>query len=128
MTARTKKSSDLSLRDLLSRLSPVRAARLLGKDGNQLLLRGGKWDVSIDDQVTLRHDRFRLRLPEAVVDIALDAGARHRLRCTCSGCSGPCEHVGAALSLILEEKLTLGLAKAPPDPRPVSGVSPRREA
>jgi superfamily II DNA or RNA helicase len=123
VTTRTKKSSDLSLRDLLSRLSPVRAARLLGKGGNQLLLRGGKWDVSIDDQVTLRHDRFRLRLPEAVVDIALDARARHRLRCTCSGCSGPCEHVGAALSLILEEKLTLGLAKAPPDPMPVEGLS-----
>ena len=56
-------------------------------------------------------------------DITLDAGARHRLRCTCSGCSRPCEHVGAALSLILEEKLTLGLAQAPPDPRPVEGLS-----
>jgi hypothetical protein len=35
----------------------------------------------------------------------------------------PCEHAGAAFSLILEEKLALGLADAPPERVPVESLS-----
>jgi len=35
----------------------------------------------------------------------------------------PCEHAGAAFSLILEEKLALGLADAPPERAPVESQS-----
>jgi hypothetical protein len=35
----------------------------------------------------------------------------------------PCEHAGAAFSLILEEKLALGLAGAPPARAPAENVS-----
>src|SRR5258708_19176281 len=41
--------------------------------------------------------------------------ARNRLEWCCDSCDSPCEHVGAAFSLILEEKLALGLADAPPE-------------
>ena len=44
------------------------------------------------------------------------AEARQRLHWNCTQCESACEHVGAAFSLILEDKMRLGLA-APPKPR-----------
>src|SRR5207244_5054337 len=51
-----------------------------------------------------------------IVTITLANEARQRLHWSCSQCFQACEHVGAAFSLILEEKTALGLA-APPKPR-----------
>ncbi|MFH2000389.1 MAG: DEAD/DEAH box helicase, partial [Planctomycetota bacterium] len=55
--------------------------------------------------------------------ITLRDDARQRLGCSCTACPTPCEHVGAALSLILEEKTALGLAVPPPDRTPVESLS-----
>ena len=41
----------------------------------------------------------------------------------CSSCTTSCEHQGAAFSLILEEKLALGLAAPPPEKVPVESLS-----
>ncbi len=49
--------------------------------------------------------------------------ARDRLEWHCSACNVPCEHAGAALSLILEEKLALSLADTPPEREPVESLS-----
>ena len=40
----------------------------------------------------------------------------------CSACNGACEHQGAALSLILEEKLALGLSAPPPQRKPMESL------
>ena len=37
------------------------------------------------------------------------------MRFICSACEGPCEHIGAAISLVLEEKSALGLTTEPPE-------------
>lgn len=42
---------------------------------------------------------------------------------TCSACPVICEHLGAALSLILEEKTAFGLAAPPPERVPVESLS-----
>ena len=72
----TKKDGELTLKDQLSRLSYVQACKLLGAEGRQLIQRGGKHDVILDDQVTLGNDRFRLSLPDAVTTITLSSDAR----------------------------------------------------
>lgn len=119
----TKQSAELTLRDLLSQLSFAQACKLLGPEGPSLIRRGGAFEISIPDEVSLNGESFCLRLPDAAVMIDLDPGARGRLRWRCSACDGACEHTGAAFSLILEEKTALGLAAAPIERTPVESLS-----
>ena len=51
------------------------------------------------------------------------AAARNRLRFNCTACQTLCEHVGAAVSLVLEEKTALGLAAPPDERRPMETLS-----
>jgi hypothetical protein len=45
-----------------------------------------------------------------------------RLQRGCTACESLCEHVGAAFGLILDEKMALGLAAAPPERVPVESL------
>ena len=119
----TKASSELTLFDRLSRLSFHSAAKLLGAEGSRLITAGGKYDIDIFTQVQFDRDRFRLTLGGPVVTLSLNPAARDRLEWCCNTCDVPCEHAGAAFSLILEEKLALGLANAPPDRPPVESLA-----
>src|SRR5580700_5899730 len=103
----TKPSAELTLFDTLSRLTFTRAAKLLGPDGNRLIATGGKFDIDLTTQVKFDRDMFRLTLDGAAVTLTLSPAARHRLEWRCDACEVPCEHAGAAFSLILEEKLAL---------------------
>lgn len=116
MKAKVNGSRSLTLRDRLSRLTYRDACRLLGEDGPQLIRRGGNFDVDISEQVYFGGDLFRLKLSGAVVTLTMMAEVPHSLNWNCTRCRTACEHVGAALSLILEEKMALGLA-APPSER-----------
>jgi superfamily II DNA or RNA helicase len=122
-TAKVLPSGRLSLKDRLSRLTFSEACALLGPEGRQLIQRhANAWEFKLRDDVFLGPDLFRLRFPNGldgeplVVTITLMAEVRNRLHFRCNRCRRACEHVGAAFSLILEEKLALGLA-APPKPR-----------
>jgi hypothetical protein len=119
----TKSSSELTLFDTLSRLTFTRAARLLGPKGNRLIATGGKFDIDLTTQVKFDRGMFRLTVDGAAVTLTLSPVARHRLEWRCDACEVPCEHAGAAFSLILEEKLALGLAGAPPARAPAESVS-----
>lgn len=119
----TKASAELTLFDLLSRLTFLKAAKLLGAEGQRLIAEGGKYDIDIANQVVLGPDEFRLAIESATVRLARDPAARGRLGWRCDICDVPCEHAGAAFSLILEEKLTLGLAGAPPERAPAEPLS-----
>ncbi|MEM7393528.1 MAG: helicase, partial [Verrucomicrobiota bacterium] len=66
--------------------------------------------------------QFRLEVENSVVTIDLHNASRDRLSWLCSTCPGACEHVGAAFSLILEEKMALGLAAAPPERIPIESL------
>ncbi len=120
----TRPGAQLSLKDRLSRLTFTDACKLLGPEGSKLIGKGAnRWDIKIAADVYLGEDLFRLRLPgefsdgrPVIVTITLMAEARQRLHWRCTACQHACEHVGAAFSLILEEKTGLGLA-APPKPR-----------
>jgi ERCC4-related helicase len=119
----TKPSHRLTLKDRLSRLNFTQACKLLGAEGRQLIQQGGKREIDIDEQVYLQGDLFRVKFDDAVVTITLMADAKDRLHWNCTACKWPCEHAGAAFSLLLEEKTALGLAAAPPERIPVESLS-----
>src|SRR6266571_4454307 len=126
-----KKSTELTLIDKLSRLSYQQTLKLLGSDGPKLLRTGDTWDFRIEEDVYLNEDLFRLKFPLApgetesppVVTISLMDPSNGRLRWNCTVCESLCEHVGAAFSFILDEKMTLGLAAPPPERVPVESLS-----
>jgi superfamily II DNA or RNA helicase len=113
----------ITLKDKLSHLSYTQACKLLGPQGKQLILDGGKFDIDPYEQVILNNRRFTLNLTDARVDIVLDPQKNQRFNIKCSACPVVCEHQGAALSLILEEKLTLGLSAPPPERIPIESLS-----
>lgn len=114
MTAlRTKKSADLTLHDRLSRLTFNQVSQLLGPNGKRLLQKGGRIEIDIEEQVALDPDYLDLNLGDAIVTITLSPRTRDRLAWNCTKCDEPCEHVGAAFALILEDKTVLGLAAEP---------------
>jgi hypothetical protein len=118
-------SRKLSLRDRLSRLTFREAAKLLGPEGQQLIQKyANVWEFKPREDAYVGPDLFRLQFPgethrggPLTVSITLMAEARNRLHFNCSRCHRACEHVGAAFSLILEDKSALGLAAPPPPPR-----------
>ena len=128
---KTKHSGKLTLKDRLSRLTHYRACQLLGPDGPQLIRQGAAFDnIDIDRDVYFRGDLFRLKLrgagdggQDAVATITAMARAKNRLRFNCTACQTVCEHIGAAVSLVLEEKTALGLAAAPDERRPLETLS-----
>ena len=80
----------------------------------------------------LGEDLFRLKFPlvpgepesaRIAVMIGLKDESYDRLHWSCTACESLCEHVGAAFSLILDEKMMLGLAAAPPERVPVESLS-----
>jgi hypothetical protein len=115
---------ELTLKDRLSRLTFSQACKLLGDDGNKLIMQGGKFPIeSIEENVYLGDDLFRLSVDGTVVTITLMAQARNRLHFNCTACDdGVCEHIGAAFALILEEKTGLGLAKPPVERVPAESL------
>jgi hypothetical protein len=113
----------ITLKDRLSHLTYREACKLLGPEGERLIRQGGKYDSDISEQVTWGDDLFRLNLGGATVTISLTPEKPKYLRVACSECSEACEHVGAAFSLILEEKLSLGLSAPPPERIPAESLS-----
>lgn len=108
------------LKDLLGRLTYEEACALLGKEGELLLQKGGRWDIRIENQVELSKDQFLLDLGDIRVGISAPKnGPDQPPVLYCSRCLNPCVHMGAALALILEEKSALGLA-GPSNEPPVS--------
>ncbi len=123
MKEKTEEKTITSLKDILSYLTYRQACKLLGPEGERLIRKGGKWDIDLYEQVTLDNEKFILDLNEAVVTIELNPMNTKKLRFLCSACSSICEHIGAAFSLILEEKLSLGLSAPPPELTPMENLS-----
>ena len=114
----TKLADALTLKDRLSRLTFVEACKLLGEGGAKLIRQGAKLEID-PANVELNDFLLRVSLANATVTICLSKAARQRLEWHCTACHENCEHVGAAFSLVLEDKSLLGLAEAPTDDTPL---------
>ena len=125
---RFKSSSQLTLRDKLSRLSLVQAQKLLGPQGAHWLAMGGKIEIDTATQVRLSDESSQTSFSDAgvgdqrdplVVTMALHPGYRDRLQIGCNR-SGDAAllHQGASPAMLLEEKTSPGLAAAPIEDTP----------
>ncbi len=126
----TKRSAALTLWDRLSRLNFEQACKLLGPRAKKLIMQGaGAWDIDIDSQVKLTDSRFRVDFGtiddgrDSYVTVQLRDGVKQRLDWSCSVCTEPCLHVGAAFALLLEEKVVLGLAAPPSGDVPIETLN-----
>ena len=63
-----------TLKDKLSHLSYTRACKLLGPQGKQLILEGGKYEIDVFEQVKFNHEQFRLNI-ENISSISMRAPA-----------------------------------------------------
>ena len=119
--------------DRLSRLNFEQACKLLGPRAKKLIMQGaGAWDIDIDSQVKLTDSRFRVDFGSvddgraSYVTVNLRDDVKQRLGWSCSVCSEPCLHVGAAFALLLEEKVALGLAAPPSSDAPIESLNERQ--
>lgn len=118
----TARRRGVAFTEQLSRLTWHQACKLLGDNGDQLIRKGSRrWSVCPEEDVYLGGDLFRVRVRDdelpggkAIVVVTRLTGRSRELHLKCDQCDAPCEHAGAALGLLLEEKMYLGLA-APPD-------------
>jgi len=113
----------ITLKDKLSHLTYRQACKYLGDEGEKLIRQGGKIEIDPSEQIFIGNDIFRLRMENTVVEISLRPDRKDRLAFRCSSCQHMCEHLGAAFSLILEEKMTLGLAAPPPERVPIESLN-----
>jgi superfamily II DNA or RNA helicase len=114
----------IPFKDRLAHASYRDVKRWLGDETDLLLREGGKFEIDIAEQVSLEAERLVLRLPEAEVVLRPDPARPKEVAWECSRCRGhACAHVGAAFVLVLEEKMTLGLSKPPPERVPVESLS-----
>ena len=111
-----KKFDELTLADRLSNLDHEAACKLLGASGARSLAEARRTHAINDVKLSARV--LRVRFDDAEVSARLDLARKHRLDLKCSACPDRCPHIAAALSLVLEEKTSLGLA-APPDLEPI---------
>jgi len=119
---KSKSRKRVSFRERLARLTYLQACRLLGDEGEPLLHKGAQqWDLNTEEHAYLAGDLFRVNVPDlalptqkAVVVLTQMTAKSQELHLRCDQCDVPCTHAGAALSLLLEQKLSLGLS-APPD-------------
>lgn len=117
IAAKPRSPSALTLKERLSSLTLESAKALLGSKASQLFAAGSQRELSISKHVYVGTDLFRLsipgpgRRPEAIVTIVAVRSESEGLKCSCTTCPQPCEHVATALSLVLEDKAALGLTK-----------------
>jgi hypothetical protein len=112
-----------TLKETLSLLSYQDAVRMLGPKGPQLLRKGGRYDIDIDLDVRLTDNLYCSSWGDSLVQIEHAPDKESDLLCRCSTCREVCEHVGAALSLVLEEKRLLGLSAPPVEETPKEDLS-----
>ena len=112
------------LKEALSRLTMKRAAALLGPHGKDLIRAGGRYAIDLDLDVTLTDELFLLNIEQSLVTIKAAENTPAGLEPRCSTCAQPCEHTGAALAIVLEEKLALNLAARPQESKPAEELTP----
>lgn len=118
-----RRKKRLGIRERLGQMTYRAACRLMGEsDGDVRLRQGARFDIDLSRDVYLGGDTLRVNVPDpdlaeghATVTIVEMTTQRDGLNLCCDRCPGRCDHLAAALGLVLEEKLALGLS-APPDP------------
>ena len=101
----TKPGRELTLHDRLSQLDFLGACKLLGPGGAALIRRGGQLEPDVLTPIPVSATRAVIRIKRVDVALWLADDRPRRLRWQCSRCESACEHIGAAFSAVLEDKI-----------------------
>lgn len=129
MAATTKPGRKITFRDLLSQLNFESASKLLRSEGKRLIIQGGRREIDLQRDAYLGGDLLRVKFPgcgpqpEAVAQITFRSDCRDRLHFNCTSCDENCIHLGAMVSMLLENKTPLGLAVPPKERTAVESLS-----
>ena len=113
----------IDFRDRLAHLNYRQACKLLGPQAPKLIHEGGRLEIDLVSQVQLGPENLILRWQGFQAQIRQEDEKPDRLAFSCNRCQSLCVHVGAVFSLVLEEKLALGLAVAPKERVPAESLS-----
>ena len=123
---RTGTQRRLGIRDRLGQLTYQAACRLLGDDGHARLRQASQFKIDFPDAVYLGGDMLRVTVEDssiatnrAIVTVVEMVSRPKGLQFNCDQCQGMCDHVAATISLVLEDKLSLGLSAAPDPNEPI---------
>lgn len=119
----TRPLQELTLRDRLSRLTITEAKKLFGAQGEKRIIAGGAYEIDLEAQVIFKEDYLSLKLPDAIVTITTSPRSRLALSWNCTCGQQTCVHLGAAISMVLEDKMALGLAAPPAERVPVESLT-----
>ena len=109
-------------KNLLSRLTLNKVKKILGNDAEKLLRDGGIYEIEIENDVELTADRLKVQTSSFCVELIYNEAFPYKLEIKSSTTLASSE-VGAAFSLILEEKMSLGLSKPPVEWVPIESLS-----
>ena len=107
---------------LLSRMSLNKVKKILGPETDRLLREGGVYDITIEDEVEFTSDVFKVKTNSFCVELIYNDAFPKKLEIK-SSTSVSSPEVGAVFSLILEEKLSLGLSKPPVERVPIESLT-----
>jgi hypothetical protein len=114
-----KPSDKLSFHDLLSQLTFDKSCKLIGEEGRKWILRASHREIDVLNHFRLQPNQLQVDFlaptgeVEATTTLSRRIDIRGQLHWMCGTCDGACEHVGAMFSLVLENKMQLGLAALP---------------
>jgi hypothetical protein len=120
MTTLVKPSKKLACADRLSQLDLQQAAKLLGPIGKKPIQKRSAREIRLREAVYLGGDLLRVSFPsladgaETIATLTLSSDVPQRLRWNSDRCDTACEHVGALLTFVLENKT--GRRQAAPAP------------
>ena len=124
----TKPGVKLTLHDRLSQLTYKQAVEILGEEGRRWMREAPPLEQFVPERdFCLTGDLARFTVREnggkgnvlAQVTVTLMSMVKHKLHFHCTACGrvgvtfAACEHVASVMSLLLEEKMQLGLADIP---------------
>lgn len=135
MAATRSKLRRIGIRERLGQLTFRGACQVLAdgtdaSEGEARLRRGQKYEINIARDVYLGGDTFRVTVPDhelpsgrAIVTVVEMTARLKGLHVRCDSCETHCDHQGAVLSLVLEDKLTLGLSAVPDPDDPLESLT-----
>ena len=107
---------------ILSRLTLNKVKKILGNDAERLLREGGVFEIEIENNVELTADRLRVQANDFCVELIHNEAYPQKIEIR-SSTTQESPEVGAVFSLVLEEKMSLGLSKPPVERVPIESLS-----
>ncbi len=123
---RTGNQRRIGIRDRLGQLTYQAACRLFGEDGQVRLRQASQYKIQFPEGVFLGGDTLRVTVEDpsfatqrAIVTVVEMVSRPKGLHFNCDQCQGMCGHVAAAVSMVLEDKYSLGLSAAHDPSEPI---------